>query len=86
MAVVAIHQFAKCITCHAWSPDQKSKIPDHGCPLLLLEFSSSMKKSTLKQQEIGGRRSVIVIICLHIHVIILGTDENSSRSWMLFGF
>ncbi|RZR70781.1 hypothetical protein BHM03_00001503 [Ensete ventricosum] len=24
MAAVAIHQFAQCITCHAWSPDQSS--------------------------------------------------------------
>jgi hypothetical protein len=26
MAAVAIHQFAECITCHAWSPDQTSNL------------------------------------------------------------
>jgi hypothetical protein len=24
MAVISVHQFAQCITCHAWSPDQSS--------------------------------------------------------------
>lgn len=25
MAAIAVHQFAQCITCHAWSPDRASK-------------------------------------------------------------
>lgn len=33
MAAAAIHQFAECITCHAWSPDQSSKT--NALPLLL---------------------------------------------------
>ena len=32
MAVTAVHQFAQCITCHAWSPDQSS----NSLPFLLL--------------------------------------------------
>ena len=33
MAAQAIHQFAECITCHAWSPDHSSYAPSS--PLLL---------------------------------------------------
>lgn len=25
MAAIAVHKFAQCITCHAWSPDHSSK-------------------------------------------------------------
>jgi len=33
-AAVAIHQFAECITCHAWSPDQSSNaLPPSSPPL-----------------------------------------------------
>lgn len=32
MAAIAVHKFAQCITCHAWSPDHSSK---------MLRFSST---------------------------------------------
>jgi hypothetical protein len=29
MAAISVHQFAQCITCHAWSPDYSSKFYIH---------------------------------------------------------
>jgi len=37
MAVMAVHQFAQCITCHAWSPDQSS---DYSLSLVFFRLES----------------------------------------------
>ncbi|CAD5184698.1 unnamed protein product [Musa acuminata subsp. malaccensis] len=48
MAAVAIHQFAQCITCHAWCPDQSSlQEPPHRClPRFSIDLGCILSKQS----------------------------------------
>lgn len=54
-AAVAIHQFAECITCHAWSPDQSSNAP-LPFPLLLSRSRSRSSAGALPFSILNRRR------------------------------
>lgn len=52
MAAAAIHQFAECITCHAWSPDQSSKT---NAPPRLCSRSRSPRPASRFRSPVAGR-------------------------------
>ncbi|CAD6248975.1 unnamed protein product [Miscanthus lutarioriparius] len=77
MAAAAIHQFAECITCHAWSPDQSSET--NALPLLpVLRSRSPLVGSDPQSPRAWRSSSAVIAFCPNnheVHIYKFFTDK-----------